>query len=123
MPDPEGASSRPCLRQPIQERNPEIKDDVGYYLMPDPLSPATRAMKRNLLIASVVAISANAFKVSIDRIPMGGLSVSLDVRLFCFPAVIVLLYFLATFLLYYAIDIRPRLFCWVFIPRVGRCHE
>jgi hypothetical protein len=81
MPDPEGASSRPCLRQPIQERNPEIKDDVGYYLMPDPLSPATRAMKRNLLIASVVAISANAFKVSIDRIPMEGLSESFDDRL------------------------------------------
>lgn len=74
--------------------------------MADPLSTATRATKRNLLIASVIAISANAFNVSIDRIPVGGLSITFDDRLFAFLLVIVLLYLLATFALYYAIDMK-----------------
>jgi hypothetical protein len=52
--------------------------------MADPLSPATRATKRNLLLASVLAISANAFNVSIDKIPVAGLSITFDDRLFAF---------------------------------------
>jgi hypothetical protein len=74
--------------------------------MADPLSPATRAIKRNLLVASVLAISANAFNVSIDKIPVGGLSITFDDRLFAFLLVIVLVYFLCTFILYYLIDIK-----------------
>jgi hypothetical protein len=74
--------------------------------MADPLSPATRATKRNLLLASVIAISASAFNVSIDRIPVGGLSITFDDRLFAFLLLIVLAYFLCIFILYYAIDIK-----------------
>src|SRR5260370_19711930 len=74
--------------------------------MADPISSATRANKRNLLVVSVIAISASAFNVSIDKIPVGGLSISFDDRLFAFLLVVVLLYFLATFILYYAIDMK-----------------
>jgi hypothetical protein len=74
--------------------------------MADPLSPATRATKRNLLIASVLAISANAFNISIDKIPLAGLSVNFDDRLFAFLLVLTLVYFLCTFVLYYVIDIK-----------------
>lgn len=49
--------------------------------MADPLSTATRATKRNLLIASVIAISASAFNISIDRIPVGGLFALLTIFL------------------------------------------
>jgi hypothetical protein len=72
----------------------------------DPLSTATRATKRNLLIASVLAISANAFNISIDKIPLAGLSVNFDDRLFAFLLVITLAYFLCTFVLYYTIDMK-----------------
>src|SRR6266404_9078560 len=72
----------------------------------DPLSTATRATKRNLLIASVLAISANAFNVSVDKIPIGGLSLTFDDRLFAFLIFITLTYFLCTFILYYVIDIK-----------------
>jgi hypothetical protein len=72
----------------------------------DPLSTATRATKRNLLVASVLAISANAFNVSIEKIPVAGMSVNFDNRLFGFLILTVLLYFLGTFILYYAIDIK-----------------
>jgi len=74
--------------------------------MADPLSPATRAIKRNLLVASVLAISANAFNVSVDKIPIGGLSITFDERLFAFLILVVLIYFLGTFILYYIIDIK-----------------
>src|SRR5260370_13448666 len=74
--------------------------------MADPLSTATRATKRNLLAASVLAISANAFNVSVDKIPVGGLSITFDDRLFAFLLLIVLAYFLCTFILYYAIDMN-----------------
>src|SRR5882672_9343936 len=74
--------------------------------MADPLSTATRATKRNLLIASVLAISANAFNISIDKIPLAGLSVNFDDRLFAFLLVLTLGYFLCTFVLYYTIDIK-----------------
>jgi hypothetical protein len=74
--------------------------------MADPLSSATRATKRNILIASVLAISANAFNISIDKIPLAGLSVNFDDRLFAFLLVLSLVYFLCTFVLYYFIDIK-----------------
>jgi hypothetical protein len=74
--------------------------------MADPLSPATRATKRNLLVASVLAISANAFNVSVDKIPVGGLSINFDNRLFAFLLLVVLLYFFCTFVIYYTIDIK-----------------
>jgi hypothetical protein len=54
----------------------------------------------------VVGIAANAFNVSIEKIPIAGLSISFDDRLFSFLLVIVLLYFFLTFTLYYAIDIK-----------------
>jgi hypothetical protein len=50
----------------------------------DPLSPATRATKRNLLVASMLAITYRAFDVSIDKIPVAGLSISFDNRVFAF---------------------------------------
>jgi hypothetical protein len=74
--------------------------------MTDPLSAATRSNKRNLLIVSVLAISASAFNVSIDKIPVGGLSITFDSRLFAFLLLITLVYFLCTFILYYFIDIK-----------------
>jgi hypothetical protein len=74
--------------------------------MADPLSTATRATKRNLLVASVLAISANAFNVQVEKIPMGGLSINFDSRLFAFLLLVVLLYFFCTFIVYYIIDIK-----------------
>lgn len=74
--------------------------------MADPLSPATRAIKRNLLVASVLGIAANAFKVSINQIPIAGMSISFDERLFAFLLFVTLSYFLGVFILYYAIDIK-----------------
>ena len=74
--------------------------------MADPLSSATRATKRNLLVASVLAISANAFNVTVEKIPVGGLSINFDSRLFAFLLLVVLLYFFCTFAVYYTIDIK-----------------
>jgi len=62
--------------------------------------------KRNLLIVSVLAISASAFNVSVDKIPVGGLSINFDNRLFAFLLLVTLIYFLCTFMLYYFIDIK-----------------
>jgi len=72
----------------------------------DPLSSSTRTTKRNLLVASVVAISYTAFDVKVSKIPVGGLSIEFDQRVFTFLLLMVLLYFFATFALYYFIDIR-----------------
>jgi hypothetical protein len=72
----------------------------------DPLSPATRAAKRNLLSVSVAAITYRAFDVSISRIPLGGLEIAFDNRVFAFLLLVLLLYLIATFALYYFIDIR-----------------
>jgi hypothetical protein len=72
----------------------------------DPLSPATRATKRNLLVASMLAIIYRAFDVSIDKIPVAGLSISFDNRVFAFLLIATLLYMTTTFALYYFIDIR-----------------
>jgi hypothetical protein len=72
----------------------------------DPLSPATRTTKRNLLVASVLAITYKAFNVTIDKIPVAGLSINFDNRVFTFLLLVTLLYFLLTFVLYFFIDIR-----------------
>jgi hypothetical protein len=72
----------------------------------DPVSTATRATKRNLLVVSVLAIAANAFNISIEKIPIAGLSINFDNRLFAFLLLIALVYFLGTFILYYTIDIK-----------------
>lgn len=72
----------------------------------DPLSSATRAAKRNLLLASTVAITYSAFNISISKIPVGGLAIEFDDRVFAFLLIMVTLYFLTTFILYYCIDIR-----------------
>jgi hypothetical protein len=72
----------------------------------DPLSSATRTAKRNLLLTATVAITYSAFDVSISKIPVGGLAIEFDNRVFAFLLIAVLLYFLVTFALYYFIDIR-----------------
>lgn len=85
------------------------RNQLPDFLLPtslDPLSPATRAVKRNLLVASVLAITIKAFDVTIDKIPLGGLSITFDNRVFVFLLLISLSYFLAIFVLYYFIDIR-----------------
>lgn len=72
----------------------------------DPLSSATRTAKRNLLLAATIAITYSAFDVSISKIPVGGLAIEFDNRVFAFLLIAVLVYFTATFALYYFIDIR-----------------
>ena len=72
----------------------------------DPLSTATRTAKRNLLVASVLAITFKAFEVRIDKIPVAGLSIDFDNRLFSFLLLLATSYFLLTFALYYFIDIK-----------------
>ena len=72
----------------------------------DPLSSSTRTTKRNLLVASVFAIAYAAFDVTISKIPLAGLEIEFDQRLFSFLILSVLVYFTGTFILYYYIDIR-----------------
>jgi hypothetical protein len=72
----------------------------------DPLSSATRNTKRNLLVASVFALAYRGFDVTIDKIPVAGLSIAFNEKLLTFFILICLLYFFATFSLYYYIDIR-----------------
>jgi hypothetical protein len=72
----------------------------------DPLSPATRNTKRHLLLVGMVAITFKAFQVSIEKIPVAGLVINFDRGVFEFLLAAALMYLLATFLLYYYIDIR-----------------
>jgi hypothetical protein len=58
------------------------------------------------MLASVIAIAANAFGVSIEKIPLAGLAIRFDDRLFAFLLFLCLAYFLLTFALYYFIDIK-----------------
>ncbi len=74
----------------------------------DPLSPATRTTKRNLLVAFMLAITYKAFHVTIDKIPVAGLSINFDNRVFTFLLLVALIYFLVTFVLYYFINIRNK---------------
>jgi hypothetical protein len=52
----------------------------------------------------MLAITYRAFEVTIDKIPIAGLSISFDNRVFAFLLVVSILYFAATFALYYRID-------------------
>jgi len=72
----------------------------------DPLSTPTRAAKRNVLIVALMAITYRAFDVSIKAIPVAGLSIEFDGRVFVFLLLVSLTYFVVTFLLYYFIDIK-----------------
>jgi hypothetical protein len=72
----------------------------------DPLSSATRTAKRNLMVVSVLSITYRAFNVSVEKIPVAGLSIDFDDRVFIFLLAVSLLWFLLTFSLYYFIDVR-----------------
>lgn len=72
----------------------------------DPLSPATRAAKRNLLAISAVAITYKVFNVTIETIPIGGLKIDFERGAFTFLIICGLVYFGITFVLYYWIDIK-----------------
>jgi hypothetical protein len=85
---------------------PLLQLDLQFGMDTDPLSTATRATKRNLLVASIVAIAYRGFDVTVERIPVAGLSIAFNEKLFTFLILCCLLYFLATFSLYYYIDIR-----------------
>ena len=89
----------------------------------DPLSNSTRVAKRNLLVASVAAVTYRAFSVKIQRIPVGNVSIEFDDRVFTFLLAIVLLYFLMTFLLYYFIDIRNTQPTMHFLGSEKRYHD
>src|SRR3569623_285298 len=58
------------------------------------------------MLASVIAIAANAFNVSVEKIPLCGLAIKFDDRLFAFLLFLSLVYFWITFGLYYFIDIK-----------------
>jgi hypothetical protein len=72
----------------------------------EPLSDSTRTAKRNLLIASVLAVTYRAFDVTIDKLPFAGIVVDFNKGLFAFLLTLLLGWFLVTFLVYYFIDVR-----------------
>lgn len=72
----------------------------------DPLEKSTRDAKRNLLLVSVAIITVKAFNVSVEKIPLGGLSINFDPGALGFLLAAALLYFLFTFLLYFYVDAR-----------------
>src|SRR5690349_8490792 len=72
----------------------------------DPLATATRTAKRNLLAASMLAITYKAFNGTIENIPIAGLNIRFDKGAFEFLLLAAILYFGATFLFYYVIDMR-----------------
>ena len=74
----------------------------------DPLTPATRATKRNLLAVSMAAVIYKAFDITADKISVFGLNISFDRGLFGFLLLVMLTYFFVCFILYYYIDIRNR---------------
>lgn len=72
----------------------------------EPLSDSTRTAKRNLLVASVLAVTYRAFDVKIDKLPFAGIVVDFNKGLFAFLLTLLLCWFLLTFLVYYFIDVR-----------------
>jgi hypothetical protein len=72
----------------------------------DPLSTATRTAKRNLLAVSILAITYKAFNVTVENIPIEGLNLKFQPGAFAFLLLSAVTYFLATFALYYWIDIK-----------------
>jgi hypothetical protein len=80
---------------------------TGFSHAPsDPLSGATRDAKRNLLLASVVAVIFKGFNISIQHISVAGINTDFNRGVFQFLILISLIYFFVTFCLYYYIDIR-----------------
>ncbi|MDQ2106518.1 hypothetical protein [Azospirillum isscasi] len=71
----------------------------------DPLSTATRAAKRNLLVASSVLILTKAFNVTVQKIPALGYEVNIGPGALLFALIISTFYFFITFTLYYGMDI------------------
>ncbi|TRC93903.1 hypothetical protein FJV77_20725 [Mesorhizobium sp. WSM4306] len=72
----------------------------------DPLSGTTRVERRNLLAVSTIAITAKTFNISLQTIPIAGLSIRFDPGVFSFLLVVTIIYFGVTFILYYIIDIK-----------------
>lgn len=72
----------------------------------DPLSAATRAAKRNLLVSSILVLTYRAFDISVEKIPFAGMSITFDPGVFAFLLSLAIIYFGVTFALYYYIDIR-----------------
>jgi hypothetical protein len=83
-----------------------MSDEETGSTKSDPLSSATRATKRNLLVVSLIAITFKAFNVSVDKLSFVGFTMTFDRGVFEFLMVASLLYLLLTFILYYYIDIR-----------------
>lgn len=75
-------------------------------MITDPLSPATRIAKRNLLAVSILAITYKAFNVTIENIPIEGLNLRFEKGAFAFLLLCGAAYFGVTFVLYYLIDIK-----------------
>ena len=70
----------------------------------DPLSPATRAAKRNLLVASMLSITYSAFNVMLGGLFMrDGIKIG-DPRAVTFLLVASLAYFLVSFVIYATVD-------------------
>jgi hypothetical protein len=67
---------------------------------PSPLSSATRATKRNLLAVSLVPLAANASNLRVHQIPVVGLLIDFEDRLFSFLMLAVPFSFLGTFILF-----------------------
>ena len=80
--------------------------EEGSQSKSDPLSGATRALKRNLLLVSLVAVTFKAFKIKVEHISVAGVNMDFDRGVFEFLILVSLVYFLLTFSLYYYIDIR-----------------
>lgn len=72
----------------------------------DPLSNATRAAKRNLLLVSSAAILVKTFNLTVERLPVGIAVITVDQGALNFAIVMSLVYFGIAFATYYWIDIR-----------------
>jgi hypothetical protein len=72
----------------------------------DPLSAATRTLKKQLLVTAVGTITFKAFDVTIEHIPIAGLSIQFNRGVFEFLMFITLAYLIPVFALYYYIDIK-----------------
>lgn len=77
-------------------------------MIADPLSSATRTIKRNLLAVSASALLIKLYGVTVNKIPMSGLEMSFDPGVVAFCLVAIITYFLTTFVVYYVADIRVR---------------
>jgi hypothetical protein len=72
----------------------------------EPLADATRATKRNFLAASLLAITYNAFSVTIQKMPIAGLDISFDAGAFTFLLIVCTAYLEIAFAVYYWIDMK-----------------